>query len=605
MQMTALGFRPQLKSENKNLKTKIQELIDLEKIVKISTLLQAILSSKFSSVEEVVLFLNPSLKELKNPSIVKDLDEAVIFIKNSILCKEKILIFGDYDVDGSTSAALLINFLKDIEYDNFDFFIPDRVDDGYGLNDKSLQKILQKDFDLLITLDCGTSSSKQINYLLNKNKKCLVIDHHKSSDDVPSCLIVNPNRKDFFCEDFSTLCACGVLFLFLCKLTTSIRLDLDIESKAEKYEAIKLKTDILMDKNLMTKHLDLVALATVCDVMPLIGQNRILVSQGIRNINQNKCNSGIIELIKISSLETEINAYHFGFVIGPKINAGGRIGKSDLGARILSNLATKEESEEIALSLKNLNEERMSLEKEAMKFIEENNQSIEKQIKEFGFIFQFNQSWHEGIVGILSSRIKEKYQRPTFVGNLNIFEQKIKASARSVGDVDIGSIILSAVEKDLIISGGGHKMAGGLTILCSRLEEFLNFTSSLIKDKCDYYFANREFYYDFEISLSALSVNLAEEMEILEPFGNGNAKPIFKIYDANIIKYEILKEKHIKILLSNGKSSQFAICFGAVGSEIEKQLALGVKIDFFVNISINIFNNRKYLSVVIVDVVGC
>ena len=393
--------------------------------------------------EYVNSFLRPSIRDLiPNPDNLKGMDKAIERLIKAIKKKEKIGIFGDYDVDGASSTALIGNYLRLIRQE-FEIYIPDRSSEGYGPSVQSFQKLIDKKVNLILTVDCGTMSFDPINYAKSKNIDVVVLDHHQSEINLPKAYsIVNPNRLDDE-SNLNYLCAAGVCFMVLVSLNTNLRkLNWFVEKKIE-------------EPNLL-EFLDLVSLGTICDVVPLIGLNRAIVKQGLKILNQKK-NLGIKTLIDICKIEKKASTYHLGYVLGPRINAGGRVGKCMHGANLLLNNNPKE-SFKIASELEQYNDERKKKEKELLNTVLN---TINKNINDPVLILS-GRNWHEGIIGIIASRIKDKFNKPTIIISLN--DNVGKASARSIIGFDIGSAILAAVQNKILLKGGGHKMAGGFSI---------------------------------------------------------------------------------------------------------------------------------------------
>ena len=364
--------------------------------------------------------------------------------------------------------------------------------------------------------------------------------------------IINPNRID---EKFphKNIAAVAVCFLLIVALNKKLR-EKDFYQKNN-----------LVEPNILSL-LDLVALGTVCDVMPLSGINRSFVTQGLKILKQRK-NLGIKELMNIAGIDQEPSAYHLGFVLGPRINAGGRVGKSDLGADLLS---TKSEAraKEHASSLDNFNKSRKDIENKIL--METDEQIIKNKSYQDPVIIAYSKNWHQGVIGIIASRIKEKYNRPTAI--IATDDQNIgKASCRSIENIDLGSVILKAKLNNLLIEGGGHKMAAGFSINMNRLEELKEFFNQEIGQDVEKYSKERVFYYDDVLDINSANLNLAQKLTSLEPFGNGNRKPRFIIKDLNVIRADLIgaNKNHIKCLFSAKNLAGFAGNLSAVAFNIE------------------------------------
>ena len=534
--------------------------------------------------EDINSFLNPSIKNfLPNPNTLLDMEKSSRRTLDAIKKKEKIGVFGDYDVDGATSTALLGKYFDELKL-NYEIYIPDRKTEGYGPSVKAFKELIEKDIKVIFTVDCGTLSFEAINYAKSKNIDVIVLDHHQSEINLPQAhSVVNPNRLDDK-SNLQYLCAAGVSFMFLVSLNRQLRL------------INWFKTNSIDEPNLIN-FLDLVSLGTVCDVVPLVGLNRAIVKQGLKII-KNRINIGIKTLLEICKVDGYPSTYHLGYVIGPRINAGGRVGKCQHGANLLLNSDAKQIFT-LATELNSYNKERQLLESELLKNILQN-----KTINSSSPILVLHgENWHEGVIGIIASRIKEKFNKPTII--ISIKENIGKASARSVNGFDIGSIIISATQKGILLKGGGHKMAGGFTIDSSKIEEFKEYAIKKIRSsKVD---LNREknFYIDSIVSPSALNIDFYSKINILAPFGSANPEPKFVIENVKTINSKIVGEKHIKsILLGSDGSSIKAIAFNALESNIGPYLLKKNKKTFNIagKLSLNEWKGEKNVEFIIDDI---
>ena len=529
-------------------------------------------------------FLKPSIKNLvPNPNILKDMKKTTDRILNAIKRNEIIGIFGDYDVDGASSTALIGNYFKIIKQ-NFEIYIPDRKSEGYGPSIKSFQKLIDKKVNLIITVDCGTMSFEAINFANKKNIDVIVLDHHQSEINLPNAYsIINPNRLDDESQ-LNYLCAAGVCFMTLISLNSNLR-------KMQWFTKNKIEEPNLLN------FLDLVSLGTICDVVPLIGLNRAIVKQGLKVINLKK-NLGLKTLIDLCNIQTKPSTYHLGYIIGPRINAGGRVGKCSHGANLLLNNNPKE-SFQIASELEKFNTDRKKLEKDLLNVALN---TINKNINDPVLILQGNQ-WHEGIIGIIASRIKDKFNKPTIIISIN---NKIgKASARSVIGFDIGSIILSGVQNELLIKGGGHKMAGGFSIEESKIEVFKDFVIKKFQTKLNKNTSRNKLYLDSSISASALNYNFYQKIEKLSPFGSGNPEPKFILENLKVIKSSVVGENHIKsILTAKDGTTIKTISFNSFDSDLG-QFLLNNKTNTFNiagKLSLNEWRGEKNVEFIIDDI---
>ncbi len=532
----------------------------------------------------VISFLKPSIKNLiPNPNTLKDMKKTSLRILKAINQKEKIGIFGDYDVDGASSTALLGNYFRMINQD-FEIYIPDRQLEGYGPSIKSFQKLIDKKVNLIITVDCGTMSFDAIDYANSRNVDVVVLDHHQSESKLPNAYsVINPNRFDDN-SNLEYLCAAGVCFMTLISINTILR------------EDNWFKKNNISEPDLLN-FLDLVSLGTICDVVPLIGLNRAIVRQGLKIINL-KRNLGLKTLIDICKIESKTSTYHLGYIIGPRINAGGRVGKCSHGANLLLNKNPKE-SYQIATELENFNNERKNLEKDLLNVALN---GISKNINDSVLVLQ-GKNWHEGVIGIIASRIKDKFNKPTVIISLN---NKIgKASARSIIGFDIGAVILSALQNNILLKGGGHKMAGGFSIHEDKIKEFKNFVIKKFNKRKDEDFKRNYLYLDSLISPSAINLDFYEKIEKLAPFGSGNPEPKFILENVKVIKSMIVGEKHIKSILSTKDGSNIkTISFNSLETDLG-QFLLGNKSNTFNiagKLSLNEWKGEKNVEFIIDDI---
>ena len=511
-----------------------------------------LLSIRKIKKEEINSFLNPLIKNfLPNPNILLDMEKATSRTFQTILNGDKIGIFGDYDVDGATSTALLGNYLSELNL-NYEIYIPDRKKEGYGPSIKSFKELIDKGVKLIFTVDCGTLSFKAINFAKESNIDVIVLDHHQSEVKLPEAFsIINPNRFDDN-SDLKYLCAAGVAFIFLVSLNMELR-------KKDWFLQNEIKEPNLIN------YLDLVTLGTICDVVPLRGLNRAFVKQGLKIIKSKK-NLGIKTLLDICKIETNPTIYHLGFMLGPRINAGGRVGKCSHGANLLLGTNPKS-SFKLASELDQYNKERQILEKDLL-------QKILNETKDYSndpVLILSGKNWHEGIIGIVAARLKDKFNKPVIL--ISIEGDTGKASARSIVGFDIGSIIISATQDNILLKGGGHKMAGGFSIKVEKIDEFKKFVFKKFKNINEDLSKDKPLFFDSIISSSAVNLEFFNKVSLLSPFGSGNPEPRFVIEDLKTINGKIVGEKHIKsILVGKDGSSIKTIAFNAIGSDLSEYL---------------------------------
>ena len=543
-----------------------------------------LLSIRKKNIEDINLFLNPTIKNLlPNPLILKDMKSAIERTYKSIKNGELLGIFGDYDVDGATSTALLGRYFLTINQ-KIKTYIPDRKKEGYGPTEKGFEKLIEFGAKIIFTVDCGTSSHDPIVFAQNQNVDVIVLDHHQSDTKLPkACAIVNPNRYDEK-SGLNYLCAAGVCFLFLVALNKKLR------------EENWFKNCKINEPNILNL-LDLVSLGTVCDVVPLIGLNRAIVKQGLKVLKK-RSNLGLKTLYDLCKIDSQPTVHDLGFKLGPRINAGGRVGKSSHGAELLCSDDPRR-AYQIAIDLNKSNKERQSIE-----FILFEQISVEvKKYHNHPVLVLSGNNWHEGVIGIVASRIKEKYNKPTILISLN--ENLGKGSARSVFGFDIGSQIIQAAQLKILKKGGGHKMAGGFTINKENISLFRdylikNFEKSQIKSS-----EIINLYLDSVIAPSALNEEFYEKINVLGPFGSGNSEPKFVIENLKVISSKIVAERHIKSILC-GKDGTIihSIAFNAKNGLLDTLLKKNNKKKFNVagKMSLNEWRGKKNIEFIIEDI---
>jgi single-stranded-DNA-specific exonuclease len=496
------------------------------------------------AVEEVEQFLDPKLRDLlPDPRSIRDMDKAAARVLQAVERREKIAIFADYDVDGGTSAALLIDWLRQLGLQST-LYVPDRIDEGYGPNDEAMADLAAK-HDLIICVDCGTLSHGPIAAAVGAD--VVVLDHHLGGETLPECVaVVNPNRQDET-GDLAHLCAAAVVFLMLVECGRLLR------------EAGKKGPDLMA-------MLDLVALATVADVAPLRGVNRALVRQGLKVMAQRN-RPGLVALSDVGRLESQPNSYHLGFVLGPRINAGGRIGRADLGARLLAETDIHA-AKAMAEQLDHLNTERREVEASvrAAALAQAEERGLDAPL-----VWAAGEGWHPGVVGIVASRLKELTNRPSIVIGLDGDEGK--GSGRSVSGVDLGASIQRLASEGLLIKGGGHKMAAGLTVARDQLEPAMARLAELLAKQGAGEGGAADLILDGMLMPGAASIELLEKIEQAGPFGAGAPSPRYVFADMMIHFAKRVGESHLKISFGDGQGPRIdAICFWAFDGDMGQAL---------------------------------
>ncbi len=543
-----------------------------------------LLSIRKHSIDDIDLFLNPKIKNLlPNPFILKDMNAAVKRTYESIKNFDLIGIFGDYDVDGASSTAILSRYFLSIRQKILTY-IPDRQKDGYGPTTQSFDYLIKNGSKIIFTTDCGTLSFKPIEYAQKLNTDVVVLDHHQSDVKLPKAYaLVNPNRYDDT-SNLNYLCAAGVCFVFLVALNKKLR------------DENWFKDNQIAEPNILNL-LDLVSLGTVCDVVPLIGLNRAIVKQGLKIINK-RTNLGIKTLYDLCKIQSQPTVFDIGFKLGPRINAGGRVGKSSYGAELLIS-EDPQKAYNIAIDLEKSNEERKSIE-----FIL--SEKINSEIKKFDnhpvFVIS-GTSWHEGIIGIVASRIKEKYNKPTVL--ISTKDGIGKGSARSVVGFDIGAQIIQCVQNGILLKGGGHKMAGGFSLQEKKIPVFREFLIDSFEKKNLNTSNEINIYLDDKIAPTALNEGFLNEINFLGPFGSGNTEPKFVIENIKVISSYIVGESHIKSILMGKDGSTFkGFAWNAKNTPLEQFLIKGNKklINIAGRMRLNEWRGEKNIEFVIDDV---
>lgn len=524
----------------------IQQRFQLPEIV------ARILASRNITLDKIDEFLNPTLKNhLPNPFSLKDMEKAARRMAESVLNKEPIGLMGDYDVDGATSTAILKMFLTKCGV-KVHCYIPDR-EDGYGPSAKKMQEFANAGCRIVATLDCGMTAFDPIEEGKNFGLDVIVLDHHDADEKrTPNAYaIVNPKRLD---EDPNHPChymaAVGVVFLFTVALNAVLRSKGFYENRQE--------------PNLI-EFLDLVAFGTVCDVVKLQGVNRLFVKSGLNQMKLGK-NNGLKALARLVNLSEAPTTYHLGYVFGPRINACGRVGKSDIGMRLLST-TDQINADILAHELEELNLMRREIETTVL--LEATNQVESKPLSN-PFIIVEGENWHQGVVGIVAGRLKDKYNLPVFV--LSIENNEIKGSSRSVHGVDLGTLVMNAIQLGILSRGGGHPMAAGFSLKKEKLSDFKKYIhDSIHPSMIDHNGTIIEI--DSIIDIAAATPELMNKLSLLSPFGESNPEPRFVLKEVAITRTTSLKNGHIACtLIAKNNSYINAIVFRAIDTNLGNKL---------------------------------
>ncbi len=505
-----------------------------------------VLAGRGVGVDAAPEFLEPSIRHLMpDPFTLTGLEKGAERLARAIRGRERIAIFGDYDVDGAASCALMVRFLRHFGLDPV-IYIPDRIFEGYGPNPAAIDQLITNGAQLIVTVDCGSTSHESLDVARARNIDVVVIDHHQVNSDLPVCYaLINPNREDDLSGQ-GHLCAAGVVYLVLVGILRLLRADGD--ARVASLDLLSL--------------LDLVALATVCDVVPLKGLNRAYVVKGLIAA-RHMGNVGLAALFRKAGLSGPVSPYHFGFLIGPRINAGGRIGDAALGARLLT-LEDGAQADRIAGELDDLNKARQAIEMAMLAEAEA------EALAEFGdgqgvsVILTAKEQWHPGIVGLLASRLKDRFRRPAFAiafdGN-----GKGSGSGRSIAGFDLGKMVRAAVDAGILVKGGGHAMAAGLTVERANLGRLRSFFEEQAGKTVPDLVSGEVLKIDGAVSAPGVTLDLIDQLESAGPYGTGHPQPIFAVPSHRIRDSRQIGTNHVKVTLESmdGKRLE-AIAFRAL-----------------------------------------
>ena len=558
------GKKWEQKKINQNIVDKLKQEHDFSEILS-----RLIISRKFDNDE--IETINTDL-DLNNVFLDnKDFSQSINLVVNSINNNEKICILGDYDVDGSAATSLFVKFFEDINHPFF-YYIPDREKDGYGATKKLFKKLILEKPKLIIMVDCGSTSNEAIDFLNGNEIKSLIIDHHEINKPFPTAnSIINPKKNNGY-REYDYLCATSLSYFFLDLLIKKIKSEINISD-----------------------YLIYVLLATVCDVMPLRKLNRLIALNALKNFDIKKI-LPLNTLFKLNEKKNKININDLGYLIGPILNAGGRLGRSQYATELLSSnndLVVNDRSK----SLIKLNDKRKEIENLILEEIDFKN--IEKENKDV--IIYYNPNINEGLIGIIAARLKDYFNKPSFV--ITASNELLKGSARSIYNYNIGRVIKNSLDQKLILNGGGHNMAAGFTLDKVNLKDFENY---ILEDFLKSNISNDNiFSYESEVSSLALNQDFYEDLKKLEPFGTGNPVPTFMLRDLRIIKPIVLNNKHISVILKSKTGLLIkSISFNSFNTKIGEYL-INYKdtLNIIGQINENLWNNKKTLQLTIRDLI--
>jgi len=538
----------------------------------IKDLTAKVIAAKSETDESVENFLNPEIEGLHDPFLFKDMEKTV----KQIVCygesKKKILIYSDYDVDGITGCSMLVNFLKSLNY-NISYYIPDRLDEGYGLSEQSVSNVINKAPELVITVDCGITAKEYVKTLYDNGIEVIVTDHHEVREDmVPDCFSIIAVSHPDCGYPFRFLCGAGVIFKVITALCTYLGLH-----------------------NTYKEYLDLAALGTVADVVKLVGENRIIVKSGLYKL-QNTKNIGLEELIRVSELnKAEINTYHLGYVLGPRLNAAGRMGSADRAVELLT-CDDKSRCTDIAEEINKENLKRQLIQENIMKeadFLVKKQNDLEKD----KILVIANNGWHHGIIGIVSSKITDKYCLPSIL--LSIEDEKAKGSGRSAGNFNLFKA-LSYADRYLE-KYGGHEAAAGMSLKSADIDNFRIVVNNYANENADLLDFIPGLIIDTTVSLNEITLENIEDMDKLQPFGEGNKEPVFLCENMLVVYSKIIgkNRNHISVRFNQYNRYIDAVGFNLI--DFYELLDPGAMVHVAFTLTINEWNGHKTPVMKIID----
>ncbi len=547
--------------------------------------LAALLIRRNVDVGEVEHHLHPTLRHyFPDPSSFADMDKAADLVSTAMLSGQKTAVLADYDVDGATSAAQLIRYFRHFGKD-LDLYVPDRLKEGYGPSPAAFDELKARGVELVITVDCGAAAEAALQHGYDIGLKIVVVDHHLMGEHIPRCsALVNPNRPDCGSGQ-GHLAAAGVVFVLLTAMNRLLR-----ESHGYKQGDLPALLD----------YLDLCALGTLCDMAPLHGVNRAFVLQGLKVYAQNE-SAGIAALCQVSGRSTPDRITDLTFGLGPQLNAGGRIGDPWLATKLLASTEFLE-ALPIAETLNRLNTDRKEIEGA---ILQEARIQARRQLEadpDLPMIVVGQEGWHPGVIGIVAGRLKDEFLRPALViGWGDNFGELAKGSARSVTGINIGNIISSAAADGLLLSGGGHAMAGGLSMLPDKLGELGSYLTKKVAQIGACPDEPRRIEIEIDVFASALSTDFVQALERAGPYGAGAPKPVLRIKDVAVLDRRLIGKNHIKARLGDGSGHVEAVAWRASDTELWDALAPGNLVDVVGYAEINAWQGRDRVQFEIID----
>ncbi|MGL5641326.1 MAG: single-stranded-DNA-specific exonuclease RecJ, partial [Paraclostridium sp.] len=545
---------------------------DLNEKMKISPEIGQILKNRgINNEDDAEIFINPSLEYLRDPFLMKDMGKAVDRINYAIENNQNIWIYGDYDVDGVSSTSILCIYFDSIGYP-VKYYIPNRLEEGYGINEDAIKTLKEQNCDLIISVDCGITSVKEVEIANELGIDIIITDHHEVQDAIPNAYaVINPKQED--CNyPFDMLCGCGVAFKLIQALTPN-----------EEF------------RTSMYNYLEIVTLATICDIVPLVDENRIIVKNGLKLMKDGK-NLGLRELINVCGIDTnKIGSSHVGFSIGPRINASGRLGYSYLGVELFTT-KSKEEAIEIANLLEDKNNERQMIESKMYQEAESIIESNESYARDKVLVIA-NEGWQHGVIGIVASKLTEKYYKPTIL--LTIEDNEATGSARSIRGFSIFDALVKC--SDLLGRFGGHEQAAGMSMDVCNVDELRRRVNEIANYNLTDEDMIENINVEFELNETSIDFNLIEELHSLEPFGMSNPSPRFIIRDMEIRgMFRMGKEKnHLKLNLEKDKTYE---CIGFNMAYMAEKFETGDKVDVLFQLDENTYMGNRKIQFLMKDI---
>lgn len=552
----------------------------------VSDILARVLAGRGTGIDDVGDALQPTIRRLMpDPSTLTDMDKAADRIAAAIMERTPIALFGDYDVDGAASCAVLGRLFAAYDVPHR-IHIPDRITEGYGPNDAIMEHFAGEGFGLIVLLDCGTMSHQAILRANALGVDVIVLDHHQGDAALPAAYaLVNPNRQDDL-SGLAHLCAAGVTFIAAVAINRCLRQRAYFSDATREYDLLQL--------------LDIVALATIADVVPLLGLNRAFVTRGLDIINRQP-QPGLRALIAVGHIEGPVEGFHLGFVLGPRINAGGRIGEAGLGCRLLMS-DDEDECARLAGELDRLNRERQLIEQQAVA------EAVDETSAAIGMgeappvVVASAADWHPGVLGLIAARLKEKFERPAFA--LAIREGIATGSGRSIAGVDLGRVVREAVRAGILLKGGGHPMAAGVTLAAAKLADFRGHLAGELRAAVDQAQSHRERRIDAAMSAASATVGFVRELARAGPFGTARPEPLLA-FPAHRLRYvDLAGSLHVRATLATGDGAEIsAIAFRCVGTPLGDFLlaSRGKTIHVAGHLALNRWQGRERVQLRIVD----